>query len=225
MKIIDRYLWLNLSIGILLTWCSLALLISVIDLFSDINQVHQYPDYQLKDALLVALLNLPQHLYELFPYSALIGGLVSLSRLSVSSEITAMRAGGIALQRIIISIVALGVTLGVMASALGDWVMPRSSLYAQQHQMEKQGKRNTLSNQSTWLKHNHHIIHLQYARSADHVEGIQLFAVDFNERKLKQYTQAQLARYQAGQWVLFNATQRSNIMIACSFLTYSQLIF
>lgn len=70
------------------------------------------------------LLQLPHHVYEILPMSALVGALVGLGTLASSSELTVMRAAGISTVRIIWWVIRGALVVIAFGLALGEFVVP-----------------------------------------------------------------------------------------------------
>ena len=133
MKVIDRYIAKTVILDTLMVLFSLMLLrtlFAFIDESSDIGK----GDYQFIDALYFSTLQLPARLYELFPVSALIGGLVGIGRLASNSELIVMRASGLSLKDISFSVLKGTITLMIIVFFVGEFITPKSSPLARQMQ-------------------------------------------------------------------------------------------
>lgn len=75
-------------------------------------------------AALAALLELPEHLYDLAPIAVLIGTIFSLARLAQSSEFTILRTGGLGPGRALGLLAILGLAFGMITFVLGDFIAP-----------------------------------------------------------------------------------------------------
>ncbi len=78
-------------------------------------------------ALKVFLLKMPQVVVWTLPMSMLLATLLSLSRLSATSEIVAMRAGGVSLARIALPILALSLAVSGLGFLIGETIVPSSN--------------------------------------------------------------------------------------------------
>jgi lipopolysaccharide export system permease protein len=76
------------------------------------------------DALWFAVLSLPQQAWELLPIATLIGALVGLGSLARGSEITVMRASGVAVWRLAVSTLLAGIVLIGIEVVLGEFLAP-----------------------------------------------------------------------------------------------------
>jgi lipopolysaccharide export system permease protein len=70
------------------------------------------------------LWDMPQFLLLVVPMAVLFGTLLTMQRLSGESEITAMMAGGISLQRIIVPLAVVGVIVSVLALLVQEELVP-----------------------------------------------------------------------------------------------------
>jgi lipopolysaccharide export system permease protein len=76
------------------------------------------------DLIVLVFFSIPPTLALTMPMSTLMGALVAVSRLSHDSEITAMRASGIRLSSIFMSLYLAGVFLGVASFFMTDYLVP-----------------------------------------------------------------------------------------------------
>jgi lipopolysaccharide export system permease protein len=70
------------------------------------------------------LWDMPQFLLLVVPMAVLFGTLLTMQRLSGESEITAMMAGGISLQRIIVPLAVVGVIISLLALLVQEGLVP-----------------------------------------------------------------------------------------------------
>ena len=89
---------------VLLSFIALSLIFSFFELIGDIVR-NRTPLITVGDYLLNLI---PYMLYNLTPLCALLATLVTLGSLSRSSELTAMKASGVSIYRLIVPILALG---------------------------------------------------------------------------------------------------------------------
>jgi lipopolysaccharide export system permease protein len=85
------------------------------------------------------LLTMPQYLLYVIPMAMLLGTLLAMQRLSGESEITALKAGGISLSRIVTPLLIVGFLVSLVALAMQELVVPVASdkaAYVQQAAIE-----------------------------------------------------------------------------------------
>lgn len=78
-------------------------------------------------ALKVFVLKMPQVVVWTLPMAVLLATLLSLSKLSATSELVAMRAGGVSLFRIALPIFVLSVVVSALGFVIGETIVPSSN--------------------------------------------------------------------------------------------------
>jgi lipopolysaccharide export system permease protein len=81
-------------------------------------------------AIQLLVMRLPEIVAYTFPMSMLLAALLSFSRLSGDSEITAFRAGGISLYRLIIPTLIIGILVSVITLIFNELVVPNANTTA-----------------------------------------------------------------------------------------------
>ena len=81
-------------------------------------------DYQMLEIIYVVLLRTPGFMYEVFPISLLLGGLMALGGLARNREIIALRAAGVSIWRLFRSLVKSGIILVLVGLFIGEVVAP-----------------------------------------------------------------------------------------------------
>ncbi|AKN28181.1 hypothetical protein AB691_3313 [Stutzerimonas stutzeri] len=135
---LDRYIGIHVFLAILTVLgiiVGLALLFAFIDELGDVQG-----NYGLGDALQYVLLTSPRRLYDMLPMAALIGCLIGLGTLASSSELTIMRAAGVSLGRIVLSVMKPMLVLLVAGILIGEYVAPLTEDIAQARRSLAQGR-------------------------------------------------------------------------------------
>ena len=123
MKILDLYVGKLLMRHIMVTilvLLGLFMFVSFIDELGDLDRGR----YGIVQILQYVVLTIPKTLHEVFPMAALIGSILGLSTLARDSELIAMRAAGVSVQRIVFSVVKVGLVLAVFSMFMGEVVSP-----------------------------------------------------------------------------------------------------
>src|SRR5665647_825186 len=94
MTIINRYLAIQVLMGLGIATAVLLPLFSFLDLLDQLDDVGK-GTYRVEDAFLHTALLLPRRFVQLAPFIALLGNVIGLGRLAVNSELTALRVAGI----------------------------------------------------------------------------------------------------------------------------------
>lgn len=129
-SLLDRYIARRLIFGTLLVMgvlLALFVFVVVVDALPDYGR----GSFGLYELLRYVLLSQPRKIYELFPVAVLVGTLLGLSTLAVSSELIAMRAAGVSRLRIVGSALKAGIVFVAAAVAIGELVVPRAETLAQ----------------------------------------------------------------------------------------------
>lgn len=123
MNCLDRYFGVSILRGLLATAVIVGTLVSFIDLLATLEDIGD--GFGVGTVIAVTVLNLPGRLIELLPIIMLIGALVPIGLLADGAEITAMRAAGISVARIVIAVLKSVVLILLIAMVLAQWVTPR----------------------------------------------------------------------------------------------------
>lgn len=91
-----------------------------------INDANQY-NLSIGKVIALFFLRMPKIVSYTFPMSALLAALMSFSRLSSENEITAFRAGGISLYKLMVSPLIFGFIVSVMTIFFNEAVVPKAS--------------------------------------------------------------------------------------------------
>lgn len=178
MNLLERYLWKNILVSILVTWLALSMLFALFDFLSELGDTQAETRYGTAQALLYILYKIPRTLYTNFPYAVLIGSLMGLGNLAANSEITAMRAAGLSIRNIVFTTLKLGMLLALFAFMLGEWLVPNSEAYAQNFKIRMLQKQVAISSEGTWLKNGDQLLHIDKIWSEKKMDGITVYTID-----------------------------------------------
>lgn len=178
MNLLERYLWKNILVSILVTWLALSMLFALFDFLSELGDTQSGTRYGSLQALLYVFYKIPRTLYTNFPYAVLIGSLMGLGNLAANSEITAMRAAGLSIHNIVFTTLKLGLLLALGAFALGEWLVPNSEAYAQNFKVRMLQKQVAISSEGTWLKNGNQLLHIDKIWSEKKMDGITVYEID-----------------------------------------------
>lgn len=195
LSILDRYIARHVLMTIGLTLLVLLGLGFVGLFMANLGNVGK-ADYGYGTLLAYVMLNMPMHVYEIFPAAALVGTSAGLSILAMSSELTAMRAGTVSLRRIVLSVskVCLILLFGVIL--LGEWLAPRALQEAERLQATAlhQPSRTRVGN--LWLRDEGGYVRIGEVMPDGTLRGIDLITtIDGYE-----HLTARVARFDSGHW-------------------------
>ncbi|PIE00783.1 MAG: LPS export ABC transporter permease LptG [Thiothrix nivea] len=208
MILLERYLWKNILLSILITWLSLTLLFGLFDFLAELGDTRQGTRYGTFQALLYVLYGLPRTLSINFPYAVLIGSLMGLGNMASGSEITAMRAAGYSIRRIVIATLKLGFVLALLSFALGEWVAPNSEAYAQNFKVRMLQKQVAVSSEGIWLKNGNQYLSINKIWSEKKIEGVSIYEVDPAQGGFSRLLKAAYAIHETDGWWLHQVTEQ-----------------
>ncbi|MBN2200226.1 MAG: LptF/LptG family permease [Candidatus Aminicenantes bacterium] len=128
-RILDRYIIRKYALFFGLVFTGLLALTVVVTFFERINTVY---DHKKPISLLLRFLwhSLPDYANYILPVAALTAMLLSLGILTKFNEVTAMKAAGISLYRLIVPVVILAVAVSLASFYLQERVLPVSNTKA-----------------------------------------------------------------------------------------------
>jgi lipopolysaccharide export system permease protein len=212
MKKIDKYIAKTVLAGILIV---LLVLVGLFTFFAFIDEIDDIGKqrYELSHAIQYVLLEVPKHIYDIFPSAALLGSLLALGALANNSELTVMRAAGISILDIATSVLKLGLILTIVVMLIGEMVVPYSGQYA--HNMRAIAQSEHANQQMVfsrrygfWARDGNDFINIRTIFPDGGFGGINLYQFD-GKQNLKALTYARSAYYEHGQWQLYEVEQQN----------------
>lgn len=126
-KIIDRYIFKELIDPFLFGLFSFSLILSASMILFELVRAVVLSGMPLLTALQLFVFRLPTVVVYIFPMATLLAALLGFGRLSKDSEITAFRASGISLFRLIIPVLALGLLISSVNLVFNEVVVPEAN--------------------------------------------------------------------------------------------------
>lgn len=175
MRVLDRYIITAVLGSVILV---LAVLLTLLGLFLFFDEqgwvgVGRYGNLQ---ALRYVAMNLPATLVQFLPVAALIGSLRALGMLARGSELTVMRAAGIPVRRIGVSVALAGLLLVPVTLGIGEFLAPPLTQTAR---IDKAMLRNTsismTGRSSAWIPDGRQILRAERLPGEAGFGGITLF--------------------------------------------------
>lgn len=202
MKQIDKYIARHVLGGfmlVLLVIVGLDLLFALVEELKDISGA-----YDLMAAGKYVLLTMPRRLYEFVPLSCLIGCLLGLGVLASNTELTVMRAAGLSIFRINLSVMKPITLIVLLTIGLGEIVVPHTEQVAQSYrQVTLTGNKMIHKASQIWHRDGMTFLHINAVIPDGSIKGITRY--EFREdRSLKRASFAQEGIYKENQWELRN---------------------
>jgi lipopolysaccharide export system permease protein len=144
---------------------------------------------------------LPNEAYWLFPAAALLGTVNGLGALATSNEIVAMQAGGVSRLRLTGAVLVAAGILAVTAVALGEGLAgPLASHAHTRRSLALSGGLGLGTANGIWARDGSRIVNIRTTQPDGTLRD--LYVYDFEERRLRAFTYAQTASWNAGKWTL-----------------------
>lgn len=202
MRILDRYIGKILIRHIFVTVMVLLGLFTFVSFVDELGDLDR-GNYGMLQVLQYVVLLIPKNLYEVFPIAALIGSILGLSTLAKDSELIVMRASGVSIQRIVLSVAKVGLALALVAMFLGEVVSPYTETKAQQVRVNSLQVDIRKEKFGIWMRDDNTYVNIDEVLPNLSLLNIKLF--EFDERNFLRYlTVAKEGEYQIEnqRWVL-----------------------
>jgi len=190
---------------------SVVLLVLLI-LFAFFTVVEELQDvgsgnYRTIDAFRFTALLVPGSIYDLFPMAVLVGSLIGMGELAGRSELTAMRASGVSIARIVVSVLKAGVLAVGVVLLVGELVAPQATQYAESFRAERLSEQTTLKTEyGFWARDGAAFINIRQILPGAELRDIYIYEFT-DDRRLKQATHAARAEYREDHWLLYDLRQ------------------
>ena len=203
LRLYQRYLMRETLGAVLLVLVAFLALFSFFDLINELRSVGK-GGYQLGHALLFVALSLPGMIYELIPIAALIGTLYALSTLARHSEITVLRASGLATSNLLMTLFRAAALLALLTIVVGEGLVPVSERLAQE--LRTRALSNVIAQQGfesgLWVKDGRSFINIRHATPDARLQGVRIYKFD-SANALESVTDVEEAEFRPPEhWLL-----------------------
>ena len=207
MKILDAYIARHVVGGALLALAVLLALTAVVSFVDELDTVGR-GRYGIGGATEYVLLTLPRHAFVLFPLAAVIGALIGLGALAVSSELAVVRTAGVSVERITGSVLKGALVLMGVAILFGEVLAPYCERLAQTRRTAAlDGSRG--QGDGFWIRDGQRFVNVVSVRPDDRIEDMFIYEMDARGA-LRSVTHAKRAQYRDSAWML-ESVRRSDV--------------
>ncbi|BCB26364.1 LPS export ABC transporter permease LptG [Sulfurimicrobium lacus] len=207
MRILHRYLAREIYASTAFVFAALLSLFAFFDLIHELGDLGK-GNYRLPQIMGFVALNLPGHVYELFPIAALIGTLFALAQLSAHSEFTVMRVSGLSTQRFALSLMQTGMVFVLLTLLFGELITPGAERMAEQLRLKATSSVVAQEFRSgLWLKDDRSFVNVREILPDTTLLGVKIFQYDSGYH-LKMVSYSDRGHYETeGRWLLEDVTQ------------------
>ena len=198
--ILNIYLLKRFVLGLLV---SLIVLISIEIFFSFSSEMKYLNEgnYDFKMILKYIIMSIPRSVETMFPYSVLIGALLSLGAMAADMEFVAMQSAGISVRRIVIIILLQTFFIACFFYIIVDSVVPKFSSKAESMRNTALNKQSYFDKNGTWFKNDTSFIKISEIYSNNIIRGISVYSYDENNQ-LSTVNYIRSAKFTSGKWNL-----------------------
>jgi lipopolysaccharide export system permease protein len=209
MSVINRYLAVQVLIGLGIATVVLLPLFGFLDLLDQLDDVGK-GTYRVQDAFLHTALLLPRRFIQLAPFIALLGNVIALGRLAVGSELTALRVAGVSPIGISLAPLTVGLTLLLFIAVLDQFVAPQLQQTAISSRAVALEKSAALGkNLGIWTRDERNILRIGEMLHSGRAADIEIMHFDDNGFLLT-YMHAKYADFNGGDlWDLQDVTTKT----------------
>lgn len=208
LNLYQRYLAREVLGAIALVLAAFVALFAFFDMINELGSVGR-GGYTFGYALIFVFLSIPGMLYELIPIATLIGTLYAVSTLARHSEITVLRASGLATRDLLMTLFRVAGVLAVATLFIGEGVVPFAERSAQE--LRARAIDNVIAHQGfrsgLWVKDGRSFINIGEATADARLSNIRIYKFD-DALALESVTEAKSGVHQApDHWSLSDVEQ------------------
>jgi len=204
--LLQRYIAKTILASTFMVLLVLLGLYTFMDFITELDELGK-GQYQLGDVFTYMMLSMPKRIYELLPVAALLGSVLGLGNLASQSELVAMRAAGVSIQKINKSVIIVALCLMFVAVFTGEVLRPPAEQKAREvKSMAQTGTVGSRSQHGFWTRDGLHFNHIQRILPDGRFSGISIYEFDAQHR-LRIVTKAEEAEYDDENWILTDVIQ------------------
>lgn len=203
MKIIQRYIVKSVMTSTLLIFLIVMALTFVMGMLRELHSLGE-GEYGFIQVVLHELLMLPHDIYQFFPMLVLLGGVLGLGALVSSHELMVMRAAGVSMQRIIVSVIVAALLLILIATTMGELLAPRANFIAEkQKSLAQTAGQTVMTTSGIWVHEGNNFIHIDRVIGRHQLQGVTRYEFDDKHQMLATYY-AKSLDFKNGQWLAYD---------------------
>jgi len=201
MVILDRYIGRHVVFSTLLVMGLLLSLFAIFSFMDELNRVGS-GNYTTSDAIQYVILLIPGLIYQLFPVSALLGSTIGLGLMASHNELTIIRAAGVSLNRVIWSVMRVGLVMVVLTLIIGESIAPTAEQYARTLRSVAISEKLSIRGKShLWARDGDSFVNVGDILPGERLANINIFVRD-DAHRISRIVRAGTAAYRNNQWIL-----------------------
>ncbi|HBO85041.1 MAG: LPS export ABC transporter permease LptG [Deltaproteobacteria bacterium GWC2_42_11] len=210
MKIISRHILKEFVFIFFLCITALISLYLIIDLFEKIGSLMEN-HATMSEGLKFFLYKIPSIMYQTVPVAVILATLLSLGIFSKNVEITAMKAGGISIIRIVAPIIISAVIISFISFIINEYIAPPAKKQVniiKKYRIDKKGEMGLFKQNRIWYRGKNNLYSIRYLDLQNGImHGITVYEVD-NNFNLVSRADVEEARWAEGKWQVRTGIKR-----------------
>jgi len=200
MKILERYLFLEIFKASLATLISLVLVFSFFQFLDELNEIGT-ANYNFKKAIQYILFLTPTYFNSLMVLSLMIGTIFSVGKLNLNKELQIFETGAISVKRLIIMTIKYPLFLSIFLIVILEISVPKTLFIANQIKLESLQKANLSDSNIAWFKKGDEIIFLE----KNNQDKFSIKVFEINDHNLSTYIESDQAYFLDNELVAKNS--------------------
>lgn len=206
MKILERYILVEFLKLLMIAVTAFILLFMMVDVFENMDSILKYK-VPLASSLLFFGYKIPFIISQISPIAVLISVLLTLGILCKNGEITAMKAGGVSLLRVVLPLLVFGAAISAAVMVMNESVTHSALKRVDYLKRQWFGMQSgSFGREGMWLRTSRGIFNIkQIDVRRGRINGVTFYDLE-KPFKIKSRILARNAKWQGGRWVADAAT-------------------
>ncbi|MFQ5428300.1 MAG: LPS export ABC transporter permease LptG [Thermodesulfobacteriota bacterium] len=209
MKRLDRYIFTEFVKLLLLTTAGFITIFILVDLFENMDNLVKF-HVPMSSSLLFFIYKIPFIFGQVTPVAVLLSVLLSVGMLSISGEMTAVRASGVRLLRVFIPIMIAGFFISLSVIFINEYLTPLGLKKTEAFKVQWFGKssKGSFGGNGLWFRTKDSIINIRHVRPGEErIEGVTIYKIEKPFRLVRRID-AKKARWTGDKWMVEGAILR-----------------
>lgn len=206
MKILERYILTEFAKLLLIAVLAFLVLFMMIDLFENMDNLmkHGVPFFSI---VLFFIYKVPFIIVQISPVAVLIAVLLSLGLFSKHGEVTAIKAGGVRLLKVLLPLLAAGLLISLAVMLINESVAPAAMKRVDAFRQQWFGLQGgTFGKEGMWVRTSRGIFNIrQMDLKKNELKGFTLYEIE-KPFKVKRRIQSKVVEWKDRRWVASEAT-------------------
>lgn len=206
MKVLEKYILSEFIKLLIMAVAAFILLFVVVDVFENMDDLMENR-VPLGQSVVFFLYKIPFFIGQVSPIAVLLAVLLSLGLLAKHNEVTAIKAGGVRLVKVLIPLLAAGAVISAGMILMNETVTPAALKKADSFRaVWLEGVKGSYGRQGLWVKDDTGIFNIrQMDLKANEIRGITFYELSKGFAATRR-VRARLASWKDGAWVTPEAT-------------------